>query len=610
MLWWLLAILIAAVVAPTLNRIVGSWSGWVLAVVPAGVFIGLLNQWPSIVNQEDVSVSIDWVPALNRAVSLRLDGLSLLFGLMVTGIGSLVLLYAGAYLKGDERLGRLWILLLIFMAAMLGLVLADNLLTLFTFWELTSITSYLLIGFNSDQPESRTSALQALLVTGGGGLVLLPGLLLLGAAGGSFEISTLLNNAEAVRQHSSYVPMLVLILVGAFTKSAQFPFHFWLPNAMAVPTPISAYLHSATMVKAGVYLIARLHPILGGTAEWFWMIAPIGTITMVLGAVLALRATDLKQILAYATISVLGTLTMLLGIGTEATLIAALAVLVAHAFYKGGLFMMVGAVDHAITEDGLPLGSVDQVIWTRDPKSLDVPARERKAERKRACFEEKESHRWLDMMQSGEQIARSLPETQFVMVADSESDIGEVFCEASELPANYDFIVRQSRQHSIVSAVDSATGQAISAATVDAALSLAQWRGEREVSVGGRDAPTLPDDKKRARKQARISRKATLSFRAITVTIAGPRRSDPDSSCEKHFTVSEWMAVNAFLRKPLELTKPPTVRELMISIAQLGGYINKKSQGDPGSKTIWRGMARFDTIVQAFAAFNQMTCGV
>ena len=256
------------------------------------MFIGLLNQWPSIVNQEDVSVSIDWVPALNLAVSLRLDGLSLLFGLMVTGIGSLVLLYAGAYLKGDERLGRLWMLLLLFMAAMLGLVLADNLLTLFIFWELTSITSYLLIGFNSDQPESRASALQALLVTGGGGLVLLPGLLLLGAAGGSFEISTLLNNAEAVRQHSSYVPMLVLILVGAFTKSAQFPFHFWLPNAMAVPTPISAYLHSATMVKAGVYLIARLHPILGGTAEWFWMIAPIGTITMVLGAVLALRATD------------------------------------------------------------------------------------------------------------------------------------------------------------------------------------------------------------------------------------------------------------------------------------------------------------------------------
>ena len=368
---------------------------------------------------------------------------------------------------------------------------------------------------------------------------------------------------------------------------------------------------------------------------------------------------------------------------------------------------------YAIAEDGLPLGVVDQVVWTRDPKSLDIPATERKAARKKACFEEKESHRWLDMMQSGEQIARSLPETQFVMVADSESDIGEVFCEASELPGNYDFIVRQSRQHSITAAVDSATGEVITAATVDEALSLAQWRGERVVSVGGRDAPVLPDDKKRVRKQARISREATLCFRAITVTIAGPRRSgggsledvkvhvvealelnppdadvpirwvlfttlpigtiqavvdvldgycvrwavelyfktlksglkiedmkyetleryvvafsmltvvawrveylkgatrsDPDSSCEKYFAAGEWMAIMAFLRRPVDRTKPPRMREFMISIAQLGGYINKKSQGDPGSKTIWRGMARFDTIVEAFAAFNQMICGV
>lgn len=368
---------------------------------------------------------------------------------------------------------------------------------------------------------------------------------------------------------------------------------------------------------------------------------------------------------------------------------------------------------YAVAEGGLPLGVVDQVIWTRDSESLDKPAKERKAERKKACFEEKESHRWLDMAQSGEQIARSLPQVQFVMVADSESDIGEVFCEASELPDNYDFIIRQSRQHSINLAVDSATGEAITAATVDEALAQAQWRGERVVSVGGRDAPTLPDDKKRARKQARISREATLSIRAITVTIAGPRRSgggsledvtvqvvealelnppagdvpirwvlfttlpiatvadlidvldgycerwivelyfktlksglkiedmkyetlerygvafsmltvvawrveylkgatrsDPDSSCEKYFATSEWIAIMAFLRRPVDRTKPPTMREFMISIAQLGGYINKKSQGDPGSKTIWRGMARFDTIIEAFAAFNQMTCGV
>jgi multicomponent Na+:H+ antiporter subunit A len=348
MFLWLSAILIAAAFAPAVNRVLGARGGWPLALVPAGVFACLLKLWPSVVDMRDVSTSIEWVSELNLAFSLRLDGLSLLFGLLITGIGALIMIYAGAYLKGDQRLGRLWTLLLLFMAAMLGLVLADNLLTLFIFWELTSITSYLLIGFNSNNAESRASALQALLVTAGGGLALLPGLLLLGLAGGSFELSSLLNNAEAIRQHSLYIPSLVFILVGAFTKSAQFPFHFWLPNAMAAPTPISAYLHSATMVKAGVYLIARLHPILGGTAEWFWMIAPVGTITMLLGAMLALRATDLKQILAYATISVLGTLTMLLGIGTEATLTAALTVLVAHAFYKGGLFMVAGAVDHAV----------------------------------------------------------------------------------------------------------------------------------------------------------------------------------------------------------------------------------------------------------------------
>ncbi|MCA9215923.1 MAG: hypothetical protein KDB27_22810, partial [Planctomycetales bacterium] len=247
---WLLAIVIAAVVAPGVNRVFGSRGGWGLALVPAGVIACLLKFWPSVVGMHDVSASFDWVPALNLVVSLRLDGLSLLFGLMIAGIGALVLVYAGAYLNGDDRLGRLWMLLLFFMAAMLGLVLADNLLTLFVFWELTSITSYLLIGFNSDRPESRASALQALLVTGGGGLVLLPGLLLLGTAGQSFEISALIVNTELVRQHSFYLPALILILVGAFTKSAQFPFHFWLPHAMAAPTPISAYLHSATMVKA------------------------------------------------------------------------------------------------------------------------------------------------------------------------------------------------------------------------------------------------------------------------------------------------------------------------------------------------------------------------
>ena len=268
---------------------------------------------------------------------------------------------------------------------------------------------------------------------------------------------------------------------------------------------------------------------------------------------------------------------------------------------------------YAITEDGLPLGSVDQVIWTRDPKSLDVPARERKAERKRACFEEKESHRWLDMMQSGEQIARSLPETQFVMVADSESDIGEVFCEASELPANYDFIVRQSRQHSIVSAVDSATGQAISAATVDAALSLSQWRGEREVNVGGRDAPTLPDDKKRARKQARISRKATLSFRAITVTIAGPRRSGGGSLEDVTINVVEALELNpppgeVPIRWVLFTTLPIATIEDLTDV--LDGYCLRWSV-ELYFKTLKSGMKiedlKYETLERYVVAFSMLT---
>lgn len=345
---WLLAIMLAATTAPWLVRLVGSHGGWILAIVPTCVFAAHLNHLTPVVGGEFVSTSLNWVPELNLSVSLRLDGLSLLFGLLISGIGSVVLVYAGAYLKGDDRLGRLLLLLLLFMGSMLGLVLADNLLTLFIFWELTSITSYLLIGFNNEDPVARSSALQALLVTGGGGLALLPGLILLGVAGQSFEISALLVQAETVRQHGFYLPALLLILVGAFTKSAQFPFHFWLPDAMAAPTPISAYLHSATMVTAGVYLLARLHPILGGTPEWFWLIATVGAVTTMLGAVLALRADDLKQILAYATVSVLGTLTMLLGIGTEGTVQAALALLVAHALYKCGLFMVAGAIDHSV----------------------------------------------------------------------------------------------------------------------------------------------------------------------------------------------------------------------------------------------------------------------
>lgn len=345
--FWLLAILLAASAAPWVFRLAGSYSGWILAIVPATIFAALLNQVTAVTDGQFMTTSWTWIAPLDLAFSLRLDGLGLLFGLLVTGIGTLILIYAGAYLDADQRLGLLLFELLLFMASMLGLVVANNLLTLFIFWELTSITSYLLIGFNNESRVSRASALRALLITGGGGLALLPGLILLGIAGGTFEISELASHAEAINQHAFYLPALLLILVGAFTKSAQFPFHFWLPGAMAAPTPISAYLHSATMVKAGVYLLARLHPALGGTPEWFWWIVSVGAITTMVGATMSVRATDLKQILAYATVSVLGTLTMLLGIGTAAAIQAALALLVAHALYKGGLFMVAGAVDHA-----------------------------------------------------------------------------------------------------------------------------------------------------------------------------------------------------------------------------------------------------------------------
>lgn len=369
---------------------------------------------------------------------------------------------------------------------------------------------------------------------------------------------------------------------------------------------------------------------------------------------------------------------------------------------------------YAMSEDGLPLGAVDQVIWTRDLKSLKVPPKERAAARKRACFEEKESCRWLEMMQSGEQFARTLPETSFVMVSDSESDIGELFCEARDFPENYDFIIRQCHPHLITSATDSGTGQNLEGASADEALSKASWRSTRTVNIAGRTEPVLPDDKKRVRRQARISRSAVLRVRSITITTAGPRRagggglepvtvnvvealeenppegeapvrwvlfttlpvrrvqdiesvldgycmrwgvelyfktlksglrtedlkyetlerylvafsmltivawrveylkgatrSDPESSCEKYFARGEWMAIMMFLtHRPVDATKPPTMKAFMASIAELGGYINKKSQGPPGSKTIWRGMARFETIVEAYAAFRKSTCGV
>jgi multicomponent Na+:H+ antiporter subunit A len=352
-----------ALVAPGLYRLTGRAAGWALAILPLSLTVYFASFLGAIASGDAFHVRQDWVPALGVNLSFTLDGLSLLFALLISGVGALILVYAGGYLAGHRQLGRLYAFLLMFMASMLGLVLADNVLALFVFWELTSISSYLLIGFDHERIEARTAALQALLVTGGGGLALMAGLLLLGQAGGSLELSTLLAQGDHLRSHPLYAPALLLILAGAFTKSAQFPFHFWLPAAMEAPTPVSAYLHSATMVKAGVYLLARLSPALGGTDLWIGIVSAVGAVTMLVGGGLALGQSDLKRILAYSTVSALGMLTLFLGLGGPLAVQAAMAFLAGHALYKGALFLVAGALDHETgTRDVDRLGGLGRLM--------------------------------------------------------------------------------------------------------------------------------------------------------------------------------------------------------------------------------------------------------
>lgn len=289
---------------------------------------------------------LNWLPDIGLNLSLRLDGLSFLFALLVIGVGLLVILYARYYLPRNASAVRFFCLLLLFMAAMLGVVLADNLLLLVICWELTSILSFLLIGFWSWREDARQGARMALTVTGGGGLALLAGVLLLGRICGSLELSDVLAQAGSVQHHPLYLPMLVLVLLAVFTKSAQFPFSFWLPHAMAAPTPVSAYLHSATMVKAGVFLLARLYPVLDGTNAWFYLVSMTGLVTLIMGAALALLQRDLKGLLAYSTISHLGLITLLFGLDTQLSTVAALFHIINHAVFKASLFMAAGIIDH------------------------------------------------------------------------------------------------------------------------------------------------------------------------------------------------------------------------------------------------------------------------
>lgn len=323
-----------------------SWAGWVLALLPGSITTWLIFQLNSVAHGQFISESYPWAADLGLELNFRLDGLALFFGLIVAGIGTGITLYTAYYLDNDRRQGYFYALLFAFMASMLGIVWADNLLTLFVFWEGTTISSYLLVGYNHENKDSQDGARTALIVTGSGGLAMLGGFILLSQIAGTYSISEILSTPN-LADHALFPAALILILIGAFTKSAQFPFHFWLPGAMAAPTPASAYLHSATMVKAGVFLLARLHPALSHSSLWFWLLFSFGGITMVFGAVTALRYYDLKRILAYATVSQLGILVLLLAFEGEIAYGAVVVGILAHALYKGPLFMIAGIVDHA-----------------------------------------------------------------------------------------------------------------------------------------------------------------------------------------------------------------------------------------------------------------------
>jgi multicomponent K+:H+ antiporter subunit A len=308
--------------------------GLVLACAPA-VFAG-----------EVLRFSVPWLPQLGLNFGFRIDGLAWLFALLVTGIGALIVLYAAWYLDKADPAGRFFTFLMLFMGAMLGLVLADNLVLMVVFWELTSLSSFLLIGYWHQREDAREGARMALTITGAGGLCLLAGVLLIGHIVGSYQLDAVLAAGDVIRAHPLYETALVLVLLGAFTKSAQFPFHFWLPHAMAAPTPVSAYLHSATMVKCGVFLLARLYPALGDTEPWFWIVSSVGLATLLLGSYVAIFQHDLKGLLAYSTISHLGLITLLFGLSEPLTVVAGVFHIINHATFKAGLFMSAGIIDH------------------------------------------------------------------------------------------------------------------------------------------------------------------------------------------------------------------------------------------------------------------------
>ena len=365
---------IAALIIPLVHKKVSrSYIGWVVFIVPAALFVYLASFIPSMAEGNTIVHTWNWIPSIGINFTSYLDGLSMIFGLLITGVGALVVIYSIYYLDHDEMLYHFYVYLLIFMGGMLGVVFSDNIMVLYLFWEMTSISSFLLIAFWYHRKQSRYGAQKSFLITVGGGFAMLAGFIMLYVMTGTFSIREIIASVDDISAHALFIPAMALVLLGAFTKSAQFPFHIWLPDAMEAPTPVSAYLHSATMVKAGIYLVARFTPVFGGGEIWFWIITGVGFITMIWASFNAIRQTDLKALLAYSTVSQLGLIMSLFGMGsaalyfgysaesvvyTQATF-AALFHLVNHSTFKGALFMVIGIVDHEVgTRDIRRLGGL------------------------------------------------------------------------------------------------------------------------------------------------------------------------------------------------------------------------------------------------------------
>lgn len=342
----IITLLLLSLVSVPVHQLYPKHSGNWLSLFPLGIFVFALSKLNQVIEQGVLVEQVRWIELLNLNFTLRLDGLSIFFVLLISGVGFLIFNYANGYLKEDKNKGLFYLYLSLFTTAMLGVVMSGNLIVLFIFWELTSLSSYLLIGYYHDSEESRKSALMAMLVTVTGGLFMLSGFILLGNEVGSYELDDIFKSSNVLSESKLKPIIAILILIGAITKSAQFPFHFWLPKAMAAPAPVSAFLHSTTMVKAGIFLIARLTPIFADTEVWSLLLIHIGAITMVYGALFAIIQNDMKKVLAYTTVSALGIMTMLLGIGTTISIQAAMVFLLAHALYKGTLFMVTGNIDH------------------------------------------------------------------------------------------------------------------------------------------------------------------------------------------------------------------------------------------------------------------------